>query len=85
MSKKNIVIRFQNDKYTKRKEVLTSFFLNDQYKLVTRKQLISLFSIPKNDYDILDSILKELQENGTVYLDDSKRFVPIINKNLVKW
>lgn len=84
MSKKNIVNRFQNDKYTKRKEVLTSFFLNDQYKLVTRKQLISLFSIPKNDYDILDSILKELQENGTVYLDDSKRFVPIINKNLVK-
>lgn len=84
MKKKNIVNKSQNDKYAVRKEVLTSFFLDDQYKLVTRKQIISLFSIPNNDLDILDKILKELQEEGIIYRDDSKRYVPIVNKNLVK-
>ena len=84
MKRKDIVNKSQNNKYATRKEVLTSFFLNDQYKLVTRKQLISLFRIPKNDLDILDSILNELQEQGIIYLDDSKRYVPIANKNLVK-
>ena len=33
---------------------------------------------------ILDSILEQLQEQGVIYLDDSKRYVPIANKNLVK-
>ena len=84
MKKKNIVNRSQNDKYAVRKEVLTSFFLDNQYKLVTRKQIISLFSIPKNDFDILDNILKELQEEGIIYKDESNRYVPITNKNLVK-
>ena len=84
MRKKNIVNKSQNDKYAVRKEVLTSFFLDKQYKLVTRKQIISLFAIPKNDLDILDDILKELQEEGIIYIDDSKRYVPIINRNLVK-
>ena len=84
MKRKDIVNKSQNNKYATRKEVLTSFFLNEQYKLVTRKQIISLFRIPKNDLDILDSILNELQEQGIIYLDDSKRYVPIANKNLVK-
>ena len=84
MKRKDIVNKSQNNKYATRKEVLTSFFLNEQYKLATRKQIISLFRIPKNDLDILDSILNELQEQGIIYLDDSKRYVPIANKNLVK-
>lgn len=84
MKRKDIVNKSQNNKYATRKEVLTSFFLNEQYKLVTRKQIISLFRIPKNDLGILDSILDQLQEQGVIYLDDSKRYVPIANKNLVK-
>lgn len=84
MKRKDIVNKSQNNKYATRKEVLTSFFLNEQYKLVTRKQIISLFRIPKNDLGILDSILEQLQEQGVIYLDDSKRYVPIANKNLVK-
>ena len=40
MKRKDIVNKSQNNKYATRKEVLTSFFLNEQYKLVTRKQII---------------------------------------------
>ena len=44
-----IVNKNQKDKYTMRKEVLTSFFLDNKYELVTRKQIVALFSIPKSD------------------------------------
>ena len=33
----------RKDKYTTRKEVLTSFFLSNEYSLATRKQIIALF------------------------------------------
>ena len=82
MSNKKIVNKSQNDKYTMRKEVLTSFFLNSEYKPVTKKQIVALFTIPKSDLSMLDKILSGLENEGIVFLDDSKRYVPIDNSKL---
>mgnify|MGYP005769228309 FL=1 len=84
MNEKKIVNKKQKDKYTTRKEVLTSFFLSNEYKLATKKQIIALFSIPKSDIKQLDKILQELEDIGIVYLDDSKRYVPYSKSNLIK-
>ena len=84
MNEKKIVNKKQKDKYTTRKEVLTSFFLSNEYKLATKKQIIALFSIPKSDIKQLDKILQELEDSGIVYLDDSKRYVPYSKSNLIK-
>ena len=45
--KKKIVNREQKDKYTKRKEVLTSFFLNSAYKPLTKKEIAVSLDVPK--------------------------------------
>ena len=74
----------RKDKYTTRKEVLTSFFLSNEYSLATRKQIIALFSIPEHDQKQLDKILGELVDEGIIILDDSNRFVPITKTDYVK-
>lgn len=84
MNEKKIVNKKQKDKYTTRKEVLTSFFLSNEYKLATKKQIIALFSVPKSDIKQLDKILQELEDSGVIYLDDSKRYVPYSKSNLIK-
>lgn len=84
MNSKKIVNKNQKDKYTMRKEVLTSFFLDNKYELVTKKQLVALFSVPKSDLTLLDKILSELEQEGIIYQDDSKRFVPLNKSHLVK-
>ncbi|MBQ8380199.1 MAG: ribonuclease R [Clostridia bacterium] len=58
--------------------------MDNKYELVTRKQIVALFSIPKSDLNLLDRILTELENEGIIYLDDSKRYVPYSKSNLVK-
>ena len=48
------VINKNSKDYLRRKEALTSFFSNKEYKLMTKKQIINFFNVPKNDIDILD-------------------------------
>ena len=76
--------KLRKDKYTERKEVLTSFFLSNEYSLATRKQIIALFSIPEHDQKQLDKILAELVDDGIIIVDDSNRFVPITKTDYVK-
>ncbi len=83
MSKK-IVNKSQNDKYTKRKEVLTSFFLNSGYEPATLKQIISLFGIPKDDLTQLHQILNNLMQSGIIALDENDRYVVINDEELIK-
>lgn len=73
-----------NRDYLRRKEVLTSFFSNKEYKLMTKKQICSFFNIPKNDIDILDEILDELEVEGIIYIDESKRYVPVDNMDVIR-
>ena len=84
MSENKIVKKDNENKYAKRKEVLTSFFLDDKYTPVTRKQIAVIFNINKNDQQILDTMLEEIQSEGIVYIDESKRFISFAKSNLVK-
>lgn len=74
----------EKDKYLQRKEALTSFFSDNNYKLLTMKQIAVIFNVKKNELNILENILNELVEDGIVYVDDSKRYVPLKNSNLIK-
>ena len=78
------VINKNSKDYLRRKEALTSFFSNKEYKLMTKKQIINFFNVPKNDIDILDEIFYELECEGIVYIDDSKRYVPLNRTSVIK-
>ena len=84
MKDKKIVNNIQKDKYTTRKEVLTSFFLSSEYELATKRQIAALLQIPKNDFLQLDKILNELQDEAIVYIDESGRYVPFDKSHLIR-
>ncbi len=72
------------EEYTRKKEVLTSFFSDNSYVLMTQKQIASVLNISKNEIGILQDILEDLQVDGIVYLDESKRLVPTVSRNIYK-
>ena len=74
----------KDEKYLQRKEALTSFFSDKNYKLLTMKQIAVIFNVKKSEFDLLKEILDELEEEGIVYVDESKRYVPISKLNLIK-
>lgn len=77
--------RLENDfevnetEYAQKKEALSSFFSNKDYAPSTQKQLSSFFCQDKRDTWILQKILKELEEQGVIIIDDSKRYVLATN------
>lgn len=77
-------IDVNNEKYLQRKEVLTSFFSDKDYQLLTVKQMIVLLNIKKDEINMLNRILEELEQEGIIYLDESKRYVPTKRNNMVK-
>ena len=75
-------VSLSNEEYLRKKEVLASFFLDRNYELMTFKQIKGVFNITKKEDYILEKILDELQQEGRVYIDDSKRYVPTASKNI---
>ena len=69
-----------NRDYLRRKEVLTSFFSNKEYKLMTKKQICSFFNIPKNDIDILDEIVLVFKDDK-ITLDKYAQILKVGFKN----
>ena len=82
--KKKIVNREQKDKYTRRKEVLTSFFLNSEYKPLGKKEIASVLQVPKSEISDLDKILADLVNERVIYLADDGRYKVIDNISIVK-
>lgn len=80
----NIEKNIEEDKYLQRKEALTSFFSDKNYKLLTLKQIAVIFNVKKNEISVLSDILNDLVEDGIVYIDESKRYVPVLKSNLIK-
>ena len=69
----NKINNIDKNDYLRRKEALTSFFLNKEYKLMTKKQVVKFFSVPKEDYNMFDEIIagKDVQKgkpNPEIYL-----------------
>lgn len=80
----NIENNIEEDKYLQRKEALTSFFSDKNYKLLTLKQIAVIFNVKKNEISVLSDILNDLVKDGIVYIDESKRYVPVLKSNLIK-
>lgn len=70
--------------YLRRKEALTSFFSNKEYSLMTKKQISKFFNVPKKDLENFERIIIELENDGIIYLDDSKRYVYAKSSNVIK-
>ena len=82
--KKKIVNREQKDKYTKRKEVLTSFFLDSGYKPLNKKEIATVLEVPKADLSDLDRILADLANERIIYLAEDGRYKVIDNISIVR-
>lgn len=80
----NIENNIEEYKYLQRKEALTSFFSDKNYKLLTLKQIAVIFNVKKNEISVLSDILNDLVKDGIVYIDESKRYVPVLKSNLIK-
>ncbi len=72
---KNSILKISDEDYMKKKEVVTSFFLNSSYVIMTAKQIANILNVKKEERHILLYILEELEQEGLVYVDDSKRYV----------
>ncbi len=74
---KSNILKISEEEYLRKKEALTSFFLDKSYTKMTEKQITNFFNVPKNEVYILDKIISELEISGIIYQDESKRYIPI--------
>lgn len=72
---KSSILKISDEDYSKKKEALTSFFLDSSYVIMTAKQIANILNVKKEEKEILKEILDELETEGLVYIDDSKRYV----------
>ncbi len=72
---KSNIFNISEDEYIRKKEVLTSFFLDNSYCIMTAKQIANILNVKKEEKEILFKMLNELELEGLVYVDDSKRYV----------
>ena len=89
MSKKtkneSILLDINEKQYMQKKEALNSYFLDKSYVKMTKKQIVNILNIKKEQVYTLDSILDELETKGLIYIDDSKRYVPFnMSNDIVK-
>ena len=81
---KSSIFNISKQEYLNKKEALTSFFLDKEYVPMTKKQIANILNIKKEERDILTSILNELEIEGTIYIDDSKRYIPFFKTNFIR-
>ncbi len=77
-------LEINDNEYIERKEVLTSFFSDNEYYPMTIKQISAILQIKKEKQNLLLKIVDELESEGFVYLDDSKRYILCEKNNIVK-
>lgn len=77
-------LNITNEEYIGKKEVLTSFFSDGNYQLMTFKQIKGIFNITKKEISLFEKILEDLVNDGIIYVDDSKRYVPTCTNNIFK-
>lgn len=63
-----------------RKAMVTGYIFSDKYTKLTVNQIGAVLAISKQDTAILDKIIYELECEGKIYIDDSKRICIVDNK-----
>lgn len=61
-----------------RKEKILEFVNEKDYTKITVKQLAVIFGVPKEDIKYLEKIISELEVEGKIYIDDSKRICKVV-------
>ncbi|MEG2348876.1 MAG: ribonuclease R [Clostridia bacterium] len=82
--KQENVFEYDSEKYNQKKEALTSFFLDKRYSLMTFKQIINSLNIKSSEVPLIEKILENLQSEGIIYLDESKRYILCSKQNMIK-
>ena len=59
--------------YEERKQKILEYVTSKEYKLMTVKQIAVLFAVPKEEIKELEKIINKLEQEGKIYIDDSKR------------
>lgn len=71
------------DEYENKKKLLKNFFDEEKYIPMTKKQIINILGVSKNQEKVLEYILNELENELYVYIDDSKRYIVASKSNLI--
>lgn len=76
----------KNDKnYTKRKEVVASFFLDKEYENnMTLKQSATILCVPKQEMEMFKNIIDELVEDGVIFFNKNKKIVKTEDLGYIK-
>ena len=61
------------DLLKEREQKVLDFVLSNEYRKMTVKQIAAIFDVPKKEFKDLESIINKLEEEGKVYIDESKR------------
>lgn len=77
-------ISISDEEYMRKKEVLTSFFSDDKYMPMTKKQIANFLGVRKDELHILEKILQELEDEAVIFIDDSKRYVKASKNNVIR-
>lgn len=76
----------KNDKnYTKRKEVVASFFSDKEYENnMTLKQSATILCVPKQEMEMFKNIIDELVEDGVIFFNKNKKIVKTEDLGYIK-
>lgn len=77
-------ISISDEEYMRKKEVLTSFFSDDKYMPMTKKQIANFLGVRKDELHILEKVLQELEDEAVIFIDDSKRYVKASKNNVIR-
>ena len=56
-----------------RKQKVLDFVYSNEYRIMTLKQMAGILGVPKDEIKDLEKIILNLEEDGKIYIDDSKR------------
>lgn len=73
-----------NNEYMGRKDKIASFFLSEDFKPMTRKEIAGLLNIQRKDMNTLEKILDDLCDEGKITFDNRRRYIPIGSNNSYK-
>ena len=65
----------------RKKEKILEYIYSKEYNIITVKQLAVILDVPKEDISKLENIITKLEEDGKIYVDNSKRICIPDNKN----
>ena len=65
-----------------KKNKIIEYINSEEYTKMTAKQIAVIFGIPKEEYKIYEKILSNIEKEGYIYYDDSKRICRVDNQNI---